>query len=62
MSPSLPQILIILAIVLLIFGPKRIPDIGRSLGQALRGFKRGVTGEDEKKDKVVDSSHGKNGG
>ena len=62
MSPSLPQILIILAIVLLIFGPKRIPDIGRSLGQALRGFKRGMTGEDEKKDKVVDSSHGKNDG
>ncbi len=47
MSPSLPQILIILAIVLLIFGPKRIPGIGRSLGQALRGFKKGVTGEDE---------------
>ena len=47
MSPSLPQILIVLAIVLLIFGPKRIPGIGRSLGQALRGFKKGVTGEDE---------------
>ena len=58
MSPSLPQILIILAIVLLIFGPKKIPDIGRSLGQALRGFKRGVTGEDEKKD-TVSSPDGK---
>ena len=47
MSPSLPQILIVLAIVLLVFGPKRIPGIGRSLGQAIRGFKKGVTGEDE---------------
>ena len=55
MSPSLPQILIVLAIVLLIFGPKRIPKIGRSLGQALRGFKRGVTGEDEgEKDQYED--------
>lgn len=47
MSPSLPQILIVLAIVLLIFGPSKIPGIGRALGQALRGFKKGVTGEDE---------------
>ena len=50
MSPSLPQILIVLAIVLVIFGPKRIPGIGRSLGQAIRGFKRAVTGEDKGED------------
>lgn len=47
MSPSFTQILVVLALILLIFGPKRIPGIGRSLGQALRGFKKGVTGEDE---------------
>ena len=40
MSPSLSQILIVLAIVLIIFGPKRIPGIGRSLGQAIRGLKK----------------------
>ena len=54
MSPSLSQILIVLAIVLVIFGPKRIPGIGRSLGQAIRGFKRGVTGEDKGEDNHKD--------
>lgn len=46
MSLSLPQILIILVIVLLLFGPKRIPGLGKSLGQAIRGFKKGIS-EDE---------------
>ena len=54
MSPSLSQILIVLAIVLIIFGPKRIPGIGRSLGQAFRGFKRGMTGEDKGEDNNKD--------
>ena len=56
MSPSLSQILIVLAIVLVIFGPKRIPGIGRSLGQAIRGFKKGVTGEDKREDKGEDNN------
>ncbi|MCB0420904.1 MAG: twin-arginine translocase TatA/TatE family subunit [Bdellovibrionales bacterium] len=46
MSPSLIQILIVVGIALLLFGPKRIPGIGRSMGEAIRGFKKGLT-EDE---------------
>lgn len=42
------HILILLAIVLLLFGARRLPEIGRSLGTGLREFKRSVTGEDEK--------------
>jgi|HubBroStandDraft_6_1064221.scaffolds.fasta_scaffold1134155_1 sec-independent protein translocase protein TatA len=38
---SLPKILFILAIALLFFGPKRLPELGSSLGQAIRGFKHG---------------------
>ncbi|MFM6192539.1 MAG: twin-arginine translocase TatA/TatE family subunit [Planktothrix sp.] len=34
-----PEITIILVVALLIFGPKKIPEIGKSLGQSLRGFK-----------------------
>jgi len=30
---------VILAIALLVFGPKRLPELGKSLGQAIRGFK-----------------------
>ncbi|MEA2374871.1 MAG: sec-independent protein translocase protein TatA [Thermoleophilaceae bacterium] len=41
------EIIILLVIVLLIFGPKRLPDLGRSLGRGMREFKDSVTGKDE---------------
>jgi sec-independent protein translocase protein TatA len=36
---------ILLAILLLIFGAKRLPELGRSLGAGMRGFKESITGE-----------------
>jgi sec-independent protein translocase protein TatA len=42
------QIIIVLAIALLIFGPKRLPDMGRNLGRGIRDFKSGITGEDDR--------------
>jgi sec-independent protein translocase protein TatA len=42
---GLPEILIVLVIVLVIFGPKRLPDLGRSLGSGMREFKDSVTGK-----------------
>ena len=44
---GLPQILVVLLIILLIFGAKRLPEIGASLGKGIRTFKSSVTGEDE---------------
>jgi sec-independent protein translocase protein TatA len=38
------EIVLILVVVLLVFGPKRLPDLGRSLGGGLREFKESVTG------------------
>jgi sec-independent protein translocase protein TatA len=40
------EIIIVLIIVLIIFGPKRLPDLGRSLGRGMREFKDSVTGKD----------------
>ena len=40
---GLPELLIILAILLLIFGARKLPDIGSSLGKAIKGFKSSVT-------------------
>ncbi|EAZ92712.1 twin-arginine translocase TatA/TatE family subunit [Crocosphaera chwakensis] len=37
-----PEVAIILVVALLIFGPKKIPEIGSSLGKTLRGFKEEV--------------------
>jgi sec-independent protein translocase protein TatA len=39
------EIVIVLVIVLLIFGPKRLPDLGRSLVGGMREFKESVTGK-----------------
>ncbi|MCL5986879.1 MAG: twin-arginine translocase TatA/TatE family subunit [Actinobacteria bacterium] len=38
-SFGLPELLIILAIALVIFGPKKIPDLASSIGKAIRNFK-----------------------
>jgi sec-independent protein translocase protein TatA len=45
-TPGPLEIIILLVIVLLIFGPKRLPDLGRSLGRGMREFKDSVTGKD----------------
>ncbi|MBA3420428.1 MAG: twin-arginine translocase TatA/TatE family subunit [Thermoleophilaceae bacterium] len=40
------EIIVVLLILLVIFGPKRIPELGRSVGQGMRNFKQSVTGRD----------------
>jgi sec-independent protein translocase protein TatA len=45
-TPGPLEIIIILVIVLIVFGPKRLPDLGKSLGRGMREFKDSVTGKD----------------
>jgi sec-independent protein translocase protein TatA len=40
----LTDVIVVLVVVLLIFGPKRLPQLGRALGQGMREFKDGITG------------------
>ena len=48
---GLPELLIVLAIVVLIFGANRLPQLGKGLGQSIRNFKGGLReGEKEEKD------------
>ncbi len=44
---SLPHLIIILAVLLLLFGPSRLGDLGASLGKGIRGFKRAMNEPDE---------------
>ncbi|MGK7945948.1 MAG: twin-arginine translocase TatA/TatE family subunit [Microcystaceae cyanobacterium] len=37
-----PEVLVILLVIVVIFGPKKLPEIGSSLGRTLRGFKEGI--------------------
>ena len=42
-----PEIIIILVVLLLLFGARRLPEMGRSLGKGMREFKDAVTGEEK---------------
>ena len=45
---GVPELLVILLLVLILFGPSKLPDIGKSLGEGLRGFKKTMNETDEK--------------
>ena len=42
-----PELLILLLVVLLVFGPKRLPEMGKQLGRGMREFKDSITGKDD---------------
>ena len=44
------EIAILLLVALLVFGPKRLPEMGRSLGKGMREFKDSISGKDEDED------------
>jgi sec-independent protein translocase protein TatA len=44
---GIPEMLIVLVIALVVLGPKKLPDAGRSLGHGIRSFKDAITGNDD---------------
>jgi sec-independent protein translocase protein TatA len=51
MRLGIPELILILAIILLLFGTSRLAGLGKGLGQAIRGFKSEVDTKDDKQDK-----------
>lgn len=49
MNLGLPELVVLMVIVLLFFGPSRLPGLGKSIGSAIRSFKKGVSTDDDKK-------------
>ena len=45
---GMPELLIILVIVVIIFGASRLPQLGEGLGKAIKGFKKGISDVNEK--------------
>jgi sec-independent protein translocase protein TatA len=50
---GLPELLVILAIIVVIFGANRLPGLGRGIGDAIRGFKEGIKTDEDKEEKDV---------
>jgi sec-independent protein translocase protein TatA len=47
---GLPEILVVLVIALIIFGPKRLPELGRSVGKGIREFRASISGNDDEEE------------
>ena len=58
-SLGLPELLILLAIVVLIFGVNKLPKLGKGLGEGIRNFKDSVKSEDKTAPKSDDSGAAK---
>jgi sec-independent protein translocase protein TatA len=46
------HLLVIIGIALLVFGPKKLPELGKGLGDGIRGFKSAMSGEDKHADGI----------
>jgi sec-independent protein translocase protein TatA len=51
---SVWELLILLVVILLVFGPKRLPEMGRQLGKGMREFKDSITGKDDDEEERVE--------
>lgn len=49
---GVPELIVVLIIVLVLFGGKKIPELTRSIGTAIREFKNGMNGDENKKAKA----------
>jgi sec-independent protein translocase protein TatA len=47
------HLLVILGIALLVFGPRKLPELGKGIGEGIRGFKSAINGRDETPDKTA---------
>lgn len=49
-----PELILVLVIALVIFGPSRLPSLGSSIGQAIKGFKKALNEEDTNERTVIE--------
>lgn len=60
-APGVGPLLIVLAVVIIVFGPKRIPALARQLGSGLKEFRKSVGGDDDDHDQLDAGDRGKKG-
>jgi sec-independent protein translocase protein TatA len=52
---------VIFGIALLVFGPKKLPELGKGIGEGIRGFKSAMKAEEEKAVSTTSTNHGNEG-
>ena len=51
---GIPELMVVLIIGLVFFGPSKLPELGKSLGEAIKSFKKGLTVESAEDKKITD--------
>jgi len=51
---GLPEVIVVLVIALVVFGPSKLPGLGKSLGEAIRGFKKGLADDSSEEKKKIE--------
>jgi len=57
--PSMPELLVVLLIIVLLFGAKKIPDLAKGLGKGIKDFKSAVKDDESKDNKEIASTDDK---
>lgn len=52
------HLLLIFGIALLVFGPRKLPELGKGIGDGIRGFKSAIKGQEESSEKTATNDHG----
>ncbi len=52
---GLPEMMVVLVIALVVFGPSKLPSLGKSLGEAIRGFKKGLEDDSTEEKKKIET-------
>jgi sec-independent protein translocase protein TatA len=59
--PGLPEMIIIFAVLFLLFGAKKLPQLGGALGESIKNFKKGINDEPKKLEKETANEREKSG-
>jgi sec-independent protein translocase protein TatA len=49
------EVIVVLVIALIVFGPKRLPELGTSMGRGIREFRSSISGKDDKSKRELDA-------